>query len=60
MWNVSKDVEILNLKYNQFEADIIMFSIYYNIHATEKDKVVVTDYMDVDCYGHAAAISKKI
>ena len=59
MWNVSKNVEILDLKCNQI-ADIIMFSVHYNIHSTEKDKMVVTDYMDVDCYDQAAAISKKI
>ena len=59
VWNVSKNLEILDLKCNQI-ADIIMFSIYYNIHSTDKDKMVVTDYTDVDCYGQAAAISKKI
>ena len=60
MWNVSNNEEILDLKCNQFEADTIMFSMYYNIHSTDKDTMVGIDAIDTDCYVHVAAISKKI
>ena len=30
MWNVSKNEEILDFKWDQFEADTVMFSIYHN------------------------------
>ena len=44
--NLSKSKEILGFKCNQFEADTIMFSIYYNIRSIEKDTMVVTDVTD--------------
>ena len=59
VWNVSKNEEILDFKFNQFEAETIMFSIHYNIRSTDKDTMVVTD-TDTDCYAQAAAIYKKI
>ena len=37
-----------------------MFSIYYNIHSTDKDTMVVIDATDTDCYSQAAVIFKKI
>ena len=60
MWNVSNNEEILDLKCHQFEADTIVFSIYYNIHSTDKDTMVGTDATDTDCYSHVVAIWKKI
>ena len=60
LWNVSDNEEILDFKCNQFEADTIMFSIYYNIRSTDKDTMVVIDATHTDCYAQAAAISKKI
>ena len=42
--------EISDFKCNQFEADTIMFSLYYYIRSTGKDKMVVTDITDTDCY----------
>ena len=58
--NVPKNDEILDFKCSQFEADTIMFSIYYNIHSTDKDTMVVTDATDADCYAQATTISKNI
>ena len=55
VWNVSKNEEILDFKFNQFEAETIMFSIHYNIRSTDKDTMVVTD-TDTE----TAAIYKKI
>ena len=60
VWNVSNNEEILDLKCNQFEADTIVLSIYYNIHSTDKDTMVGIDATDTDCYSHVAAIWKKI
>ena len=60
VWDVSKNKEILDFKCNQFEADTIMFSIYYNIRSTDKDTMIVIDTTDTDCYAQAAAISKEI
>ena len=60
VWNVSKNKEILDFKCNQFEADTIMFSIYYDIRSTDADTMVVIDTTDTDCYVQAAAVSKKI
>ena len=60
VWNVSKNEEILDFKYNPFEPDTIMFSINYNIRSTDKDTMVVIDAADTDCYAQAAAISNKI
>ena len=60
VWNVYKKEKILDFKRNQFEADTIMFSIYYNIRSTDSDTMVVTDTTDTDCYAQAATISKKI
>ena len=37
-----------------------MFSIYYNIHSTDKDTMVVIDATGTDCYSQAAVIFKKI
>ena len=47
MWNVSKNEEILDFKCNQFEADTIKFSIYYNIRSTDKDMMVVINTTDI-------------
>ena len=60
VWNVSKNEEILEFRCNQFEADTIMFLIYYNICSTDKDTMIVIDATDTDCYAKAAAISQKI
>ena len=60
MWNVSKNEEILDFKWNQFEADTVMFSIYHNICSIDKDTIAVIDVRDADCYSQPAEISKKI
>ena len=60
VWNVSNNKEILDFNCNQFEADIIMFLMYFNIRSTDKDTMVVNDATDTDYYAQAAAISKKI
>ena len=60
MWNVSRNEGILDFKCNHLEANIIMFSIYYNIRSTDKDTMVLIDATDTYCYAQAAAISKKI
>ena len=58
--NVSKNEEMLDFKCNQFKADTIMFSLYYNICSTDKDMMVVTDATDTNCYAHATEISEKM
>ena len=60
VWNVSNNKEILDFNCNQFEADIIMFLMYFNIRSTDKNTMVVNDATDTDYYAQAAAISKKI
>ena len=60
MWNESNNEQKLDIKCNQFEADTIMFSIYYNTRLTNKDTMVVTDATDTDFYAQVAAISRTI
>ena len=57
---MSNNEEILDFKCNQFEADTIMFSIYYDIHSTDKDTMVGIDATDRDCHAQVVAISKKL
>ena len=57
---MSKNKEILDCKCNQFEADTIKFSIYYNIRSTDKGMMVVINTTDIVCYAQAVAISKKM
>ena len=60
VWNVYNNEEILDFKYNQFEADTVMFLIYYNVRSTDKNTMVVIYATDTDCYAQAAVTSKKI
>lgn len=60
MWNMSKNEEILDFKWNQFEADTTKFSVCYNICSTDKDTITVIDATDPDCYSQTAETSKKI
>ena len=43
VWNLSGNEE-------KFEADTIMFSIYYSIGSIDKDTMAATDATDTDCY----------
>ena len=50
MWNVSRNEGILEFTCNQLDANIIMFSIYYNVRSTDKDTMILIDATDTYCY----------